>query len=810
MTWKDDIRNRDCELCPLHGDADYVCLMGSGVKGSKIAIIGEAPGAREDEAHKAFVGRAGQVLRSALEQVGINPDECYITNVAKCRPPENRTPERSEIKTCVTNYLVPELEAVRPNYILLLGNSALLGVIGKTGIMKQAGTVFEAEIADGHIAQIMPTIHPAAVLRNPKWGATFSADIIRFANMTRGVDTTPQTRVKLCTTKSHLRWLKAVLEDADEISWDVETDTEPREGYKRGPGQDWHGDESYITSIAFSTEEGLAYAVPISHLQTPWSNPEQVLHYLAPALLRRDVKLVAHNGKYDARWMHSKGIPIRQDFDTLLAAHMVDENRPKGLKPLSKTELGAAPYDLGEDVKNSRKAPLKPLLRYNALDSDYTLRLYHILREQLKAEPRSGHVFQKLMMPASNVFVDVERLGVWIDQERWEERYLVCVENRDKVHKYINQFWPEETPINLNAPLQVGRLLYQYLKLPILGKTSKGAPSTAETHLLRLEQKHKVAKAVMIWRKWNGYISRYLEPWKYEWMDAEGRIHASYKLFGTVTGRLSGEGGIQQVPRDPYIRSIIGAAPGWSFLQGDYSQVELRIAAMLSGDERMLNQYANGEDIHTIRGLKMTGKVRAEDLTKEERKRAKPVSFGYVYGMGHKKFVIYAFDNYGVVTTEAEAKRDRDGFFEDYPALLTWHEKQRRLARKYQRVNSPIGRVRHLTDILSDDTGVRSEAERQAINSPVQSFASDLMLISLCELHRTLDPEKARVVGTVHDSILFEVKNGYEDEYAGIIKNTMEDMSLVKKKFGTEVTVPIVADIEVGTHWGEGKPWDFE
>lgn len=805
--WKEQIRNPGCELCPLHEDAEFVCLMGSGRRGAEIAIIGEAPGAREDEAHKAFVGPAGKVLRSALQQVGIDPDECYITNVAKCRPPKNRTPERKEIKACVTNYLVPELEQVRPKFVLLLGNSALLGVIGKTGIMKQAGTVFDAEIADGHWAKIMPTIHPAAVLRNPKWADTFSADIIRFANLTRGVDTTPETNIKLCTKKPHLAWLKAVLEDAEEISWDVETDTEPREGYKRGPGQDWHEDESYITSIAFSTEPGVAYAVPVSHLETPWRDPEEVLHYLGPALLRDDVKLVAHNGKFDARWLHSKGVPVRQDFDTMLAAHMLEENRPKGLKPLSKTQLGAAPYDLGEDVKNSRRAPLKPLLRYNALDTDYTLRLYHLFRDQLKQEPRIARVFMKLMMPASNAFVDIERYGVFVDWDRWEERRIICEEKREKVHRYINQFWPEEAPINLNAPMQVGRLLYEYMELPILGYTDKGAPSTAETYLLRLAQKHKIAQAIMIWRKWNGYITRYLDPWKYEWSDKYGRIHASYKLFGTVTGRLSGEGGIQQVPRDPFIRSIIGAQEGWTFIQADYSQVELRIAAWLAGEERMLRQYINGEDIHMIRALKMTKKVDPSIVTKEERKRAKPVSFGYLYGMGFKKFVTYAFDNYGIKTTEREANKDRNDFFEDYPGLPVWHAKQRSLARKYHRVNSPIGRVRHLPDILSADEGVRGEAERQAINSPVQSFASDLMLLSLTQLHSEFDPAEARVVGTVHDSILFEVRDDKVDEYAGQIKATMEDMSIVKKKFGTEVGVPIVADIETGTHWGEGKPW---
>jgi DNA polymerase-1 len=255
-----------------------------------------------------------------------------------------------------------------------------------------------------------------------------------------------------------------------------------------------------------------------------------------------------------------------------------------------------------------------------------------------------------------------------------------------------------------------------------------------------------------------------------------------------------------------FIRSILGAPPGWTFLQADFSQVELRIAAMLAGERRMLRQYAAGEDIHMIRAVRMTGRP-ADKVTKEERKKAKAVNFGYIYGMGAKKFVTYAFDNYGIEVSLEEAEADREGFFGDYPALRPWHERQRRLANRYQRVQSPIGRVRHLTDVLSLDRGVRGEAERQAINSPVQSFASDLMLIALIRLHRAMNPERCLVVGTVHDSILFQVRDEFVDKYAKAIKAVMEDMDHVRSKYGADVTVPIVADIEVGTHWGETQAW---
>lgn len=821
MSWKDEIRNPDCELCSLHEDAEHVCLMGSGPRSARIMIIGEAPGEREDAEHRAFTGRAGKMLDSVLKQIGIDRDSCYVTNVAKCRPESNRTPDLKEIKMCVQSYLTKEMEAVKPEYVLLLGNSALRGVIGRSGIMKQAGTVYEVEVAENHYAQVMPIIHPAAVLRNPKWASMFSADMVRFANLTRGVSTSPETKVKLITKKKHLVQLREILLKAKEIAWDIETDVDDeikqkvidhlgkkQKALRQATGQDWHGSQSYITTIAFSWEEGLSACVPIDHAETPWSDPEMVLDYLGAGLLGK-AKTIAHNGKFDARWLHSKGIPVRQTFDTMLAAHILEENRPKGLKPLSRTLLGADPYDIGEEVIGSRVTQLKKLARYNGKDTDYTLRLYHSLREQLKQEPRLARVFKLLMMPASEALVDIERRGVYIDQQRWEERYIQAQENRDKLYRYIQQFVPPlMRPINLRSSQQVGQWMFGHLKLPILEKTAKGgAPSTKESVLLRLQDKHPAMKALIKYRKWEKYVNTYLGPWKYQWMDDDGRIHSSYKLYGTVTGRLSGEGGIQQVPRDTFIRSIVGAPPGWKLLQADYSQIELRVVAMLSNERRMIRQYLAGEDIHMIRAMKMVRTTDPQEVSKEQRKKAKAVNFGYVYGMGAPKFVKYAFDNYELVIELEEAQADRESFFEDYPALRPWHNRQRNLARRYGFVASPIGRIRHLPDIKSADEDVRAESERQAINSPVQSFASDLMLISLIILHKELDPKECRIVFTVHDAIGFECREDKVAKWAPVIKEVMEDMSYVKRMFGTDVTIPIVADLEVGDYWGEGEPW---
>jgi uracil-DNA glycosylase family 4 len=804
------LRNPSCDLCPLHDGAETVCLIHK-LRHADIMLVGEAPGANEDKHGKPFIGQAGALLNQALEKFAqIDRADCYVSNVCKCRPPENRPPARVEIKTCVNAYLRREIELVKPKFILAMGNSALLGVLGKSGIMKHHGT--PVALND---ETVFPTIHPAAVLRNPKWGADFALDLTRFGELVRGERNTPNTRIKIVRTVQHLRWLRTQLMQAKVISWDIETYTEPAEKpYVRTNLQYWHRGKSHIVSIAFSWEEGVAAVLPLWHFEA-WREGKlseryltrTLLAYLKPALEREDCVYVAHNGKFDASWMTEFGVDVPQTFDTMLASHVLDENREKGLKSLARNMLGADGYDVGEELKNASTVPLQRLAVYNGKDADYTLRIAKRFRRELVEKGQAAKLFTKLLMPASRALTDIETAGVAIDSERWRERHDEVQEHCDQLRASVERRMPTSMrPINLRSVPQVSRLLYDHLGLPVLATSKKtGQPSTAEKVLMRLRNESPIVPTLLEYRKWYKYLSTYLLPWWFEHQDANGRIRASYKPTGTVTGRLSGTGGIQQIPRDPFVRSIICTAPGWKLLVADYSQIELRMAAMLAHEERMLRQFTKGEDIHMLRALKITGKARASEVTKEERARAKPVSFGFLYGMGANNFVDYAFEEYDVTYTLEEAQGVRRGFFTDYPKLLPWHARQRRLAQRYREVSSPMGRVRHLPDILSNNEKVRGEAERQAINSPVQVMASDIMLLALIELHRILPSDEARIVFTVHDSIGFEVRDGCVGTWAPLIRGVMEDTQRVERQFKCEINVPITVDLEVGTHYGEGK-----
>jgi DNA polymerase I-like protein with 3'-5' exonuclease and polymerase domains len=217
----------------------------------------------------------------------------------------------------------------------------------------------------------------------------------------------------------------------------------------------------------------------------------------------------------------------------------------------------------------------------------------------------------------------------------------------------------------------------------------------------------------------------------------------------------------------------------------------------------MKRAFLTGQDIHLVTATAITGKL-ARDIGKEERKRAKPVNFGFLYGMYPAKFQKYALINYGLEFSMAECEVYRQKYFELFPQLLDWHERQKRTVHLHKKVTSPFGRTRHLPDVDSPDRSVQMEAERQAINSPVQSCASDITLYSMIQLQKLLKPHEAAMVMTLHDGIGFEIKEDRVDYYAPRIKEIMETLPL-KRVFGLDLSVPVVADIEWGTHW-KGTP----
>ncbi len=711
-------------------------------------------------------------------------------------------------------YTERELEVVNPEVVLLLGNSPLKGLLKTSGITKKRGAAIERE---GRI--YFPTFHPSYILRDPTHEQEFRSDLLAFARLVAGKNEVPKTEVTILRTAEDLDARMDYyyqLPEETPVALDVETHGPALTiGNRQRAVMPW-AQGGRLDTIALVHEPEKADAIPLEHPEHEWdlplfgTRPFVLGVYDGLRLALSDNRLVGHNIKYDLQWLASRGVDLTDDawFDTMLAAHLLDENRSKGLKPLARAYLGADLYEDQVDWKLEVN-PLEPLATYNGQDTDYTLRLYHVFRDELREKPRLARLFSLLVMPAMRAFTRIEARGFPVDVERLIDRHREVVRRLRAVEDRMLEYVPLDDGLsaapNYRSHPFVARVLYEHLGLPIITVTEKGAPATDEKTLLTLSERypHPFMEMLLEHRglsKWGG---TYTGSWhKRLVLSGDDRIYPSYNLAGTVTGRLSSD--FQQVPRDPFIRSIIGFGNqpdrGWSLLEGDFSQIELRIAAALSGDPTMMAVYERGEDLHALTASTVTGKPLAE-VTKDERSRAKAVNFGFLYGMGARNFRDYARFTYGVRVSEDEAIAYRQAFFDRYPRLVSWHQSQRRLVHQNGQVESPLGRVRRLPAVRSGDPDMRAEAERQAINSPVQGLASDFTLLGIVELERMLDQSQARVLGNLHDSIILEVRDDVAQEMAATVKHVMEHLP-TQRLFGYTLPVPVVADVKVSKHWG--------
>lgn len=845
-------RDPNCTLCRLCKTAEYVCLLGQGPEPCDIMIIGEAPGAREDDSGKPFVGKSGKLLEAALAEYGFEREDVFITNAVSCRPPDNRTPTKGEINAC-RKWLEYQISMVKPKYVLLLGNVPLQSITGKQGITKKRGKPFEK---DGIV--FLPTFHPSFILRDPTNEMVFEQDIKLFRDIVDfgGVPEERELDVRLV-----LSWddFDEMMDDLDgTVSFDIETtQLYPWQTRKLDKYGRWVEDpEPKIVSIGFGTARN-QWVIPVNHDRSPWTQDEvqEMVEEITEVI--EDLFVVMHNGKFDLLWMWVHfGVQWPIDFDTMLAHYLLDENMRHGLKYLAQVYCGAPDWEIDLDEKQGATS-LKKLAKYHGHDLFYTRKLRFVLGKMLNEDPEVKRVFQKIMMPCARLFVEIEMNGVFIDESKFDEAEKVLRDQYNAALKELEEWEPEyvldskgkKKSFNWGSPAQLAKLLFEDLEIPVVEYTKAGNPSCSESVIKRID--HPCTDALLKFRAAKQQLSFFIDGWKpflHRWPNGDVYLHPSFKLHGTVTGRLSCEHpNLQQVPRDKRIRSLITAPEGWTLIECDLSQIELRIAAELANEKAMLHAFANNIDVHWLTaineiarggGLKDlvldTARTWKQDKTikyseaidillemgpdaaveihpewKEYRKKAKAINFGYLYGMWWKKFKMYARDNYGISVTDEEAQASREAYFDNYPDYPAWHDRQRRYARKHGYVKTLSGRKRRLPEAMSaEDTPERREAERQAINSPVQSFANEINLMAALQLREEYGRNIVRICGTVHDAVLFRVKNEYVEEVYNRMLKIMQRPKLMDE-FGIDLFVPIEADGSIGP-WGAGvslKEW---
>ncbi len=786
----------DCNLCAF---SSPTCIWGAGPSKAKVMVV-NSYATEQDEQEGAAVMPSSLVER--LRAIGLDPEKVYYTNAIKCACPRGTKYKVGDIKKC-KKHLDKEIAEVQPTYVLVLGAQALKATVDGS-ITELNGVMVEK---DG--IKYMPSYSPGIVYRDPGKAPFVEKAMNNFKAMMEGsLEGLPELDIRLITNMRELKRAFHHLKDNNYLylSYDIETT-----GLVRF--------EDEVNLFGFGNDQ-VQYIIPLEARYSPLKGARLAQRKLIRTCvnwLNRNAKaLVAGNGKFDDLFLkYHFGVKPNITFDVVLASHILNENTPNGVKENAVLECNAPEWDVDKDLKTGKyktREKYQEYLTYLGYDIYYEYKLYKVFHKKLKQDRALMKLFYHLYMPGIISYETVEEHGVFIYPQQFKQVRKHLESERSKIEKSLLEMAGHE--VNWNSPAQIQKLLYEELKLPVIETTESGSPSTSEATLMQLRDKHPIVELILKYRGVNIQISHFIDGWINRMWGR--RLFPNFKLHGTVTGRTScTDPNLQQVPRDPIIRNLVGAPEGWSVVEIDYSQAELRIAAIMSGDETMKRIYQTGGDIHTHTYEMITGEKVSDDkyIKKEQRKKAKAVNFGFVYGMGWRKFKIYARDNYGVDLTDKEAEQWRERFFQAYHSLPKWHSKQRRIVQSMGQVRSPIGRLRRLPDIYSTDKSKKAEAERQSINSPVQGFGSDLTILGMSEImgnaqyydpDYVLDKDKFFVIGTVHDATLFEVRNDYLMEFCPRAKHILEHPKALEDVFHFDTDVPIVADVAVGKSWGAG------
>lgn len=412
--------------------------------------------------------------------------------------------------------------------------------------------------------------------------------------------------------------------------------------------------------------------------------------------------------------------------------------------------------------------------------------------DALKADSSLWNLYQEVELPLSTILREMEQAGVRIDVPMLKQAETQLNEELQTLEQQI--YTSASTTFNINSPKQVGEVLFDQLQLDAKAKKSKnGQYSTSEEVLLALKPKHPVVGMILAYRELKKLISTYISALPTYINPATGKIHTTYNQTVTATGRLSSSNpNLQNLPirseRGQLIRQAVIPDEGCLFLSADYSQIELRLMAHFSQDPHLVEAFRSGQDIHAATAAKIFN-VPIEDVTKDQRRQAKTANFGIIYG-------ISAFGlAQQLDCSRSEAKALIDGYFAAFPGVIDYIEQQKQLAREQGYAVTLFGRKRYLPDILSHNATVRSFAERNAVNSPIQGTAADIIKMAMVTIHRRLKEEglKAQMIMQVHDELNFNVPQNEVDKVREIVVNEMQNV--------VHLTVPLIADCGVGTNW---------
>ena len=557
-----------------------------------------------------------------------------------------------------------------------------------------------------------------------------------------------------------------------------------------------------LVGISFALENGEAAYLPLQldYLGAPKPlEKTTTLSLLKPILENSAIQKVGQNFKYDLTIFARNGIDVQGvAFDTMLESYVLNSTGRHNMDDLAKRYLGHQTISFeeiagkGKNQLTFNQIPLEQAADYAAEDADVTMKLQQVLWEKLSKEPTLEKLFKEMELPLLGVLSRMERRGVLIDSDAL---FLQSNEIANRLSELEEQAYVlAGQPFNLASTKQLQEILFDKLGLPVIQKTPKGAPSTNEEVLEELAFSHELPKVLVEHRGLSKLKSTYTDKLPQMVNPQTGRVHTSYHQAVTATGRLSSsDPNLQNIPirneEGRRIRQAFIAREGFTVVAADYSQIELRIMAHLSQDQGLINAFTQGKDIHRSTAAEIFG-VALDEVTSEQRRNAKAINFGLIYGMS--AFGLSRQLGIG----RADAQSYMDLYFKRYPGVQTFMHDIREKAKAQGYVETLFGRRLYLPDINSSNGMRRKAAERVAINAPMQGTAADIIKRAMIQLDQTLqnDPDIAMIM-QVHDELVFEVRSEKVAFYSELIKTQMESAA--------DLVVPLIVEVGQGTNWDE-------
>jgi DNA polymerase-1 len=618
----------------------------------------------------------------------------------------------------------------------------------------------------------------------------FGQQVIRIGN-------SPRYEIKTILVDSHdkLRELQQVLFKTKIISFDTETtSTDPM--------------QASLVGISLAVQEGEGYYIPVGHAGEQHNlDLSLVMDALRPSFTDPEVQKIGHNLKYDALVLRNHGlISTPLSFDTMIAAWLSEPStRRLRLKDMAEIELDASMTHIEELIGSGKnqlsmaEIAIGDVAPYAAADAEIPLRLKPLLNKRMQ-EHNVSKVFYEIEMPLVTVLEQMEYKGIGLDASLFKKLSAEFKVRLMEIEKQV--FAAVGYPFNLNSTQQLSKALFETLKLvppDANNKTKSGHFSTAASVLEDLRGKHEVVDKLLEYRELTKLVSTYLDALPLQINPHTGRVHTSFNQTGSVTGRLaSSDPNLQNIPTRTetghQVRKGFIASPGNVLLSVDYSQIELRIVAHMSADEAMLNAFRAGQDIHATTAAAIYD-VPLEQVSKEQRRHAKAINFGLIYGMS--AFGLAA----GTDLTFAEAENFVRDYFVHFPRVKQYLDGIRELAAQQGYVETLLGRRRYFPNLKNPATAqIRAREEREAINAPIQGTAADILKIAMIRLPQAMDKAglKAKMLLQVHDELLLECPQAELKETARVVKEVME--------YAYQLSIPLLADAAWGVNWGELQP----